>query len=190
MLRLPGWLQLGLRWARWLPLGGGGLRSAIYRNLPQFCRNFSVMPLVKNFNFPLRKNLSLPLLSLGTLYVSVFSSVLHVVCVAGRPRGVSCSRTVVPHSDRPACTHMSRRRGGQGTIQAWCRGSSHLLLHAHRTIDEAELRGAGMLLAECMSCCRQWLPPGPPPPPPFHYQKADPVLVVVPELHIVNTSAD
>ena len=63
---------------------GGGLRSAIYRNLPQFYRNFSVMPLFKNFNFPLRKNLSLPLMSLGTLYVSVFSSVLHVICVAGR----------------------------------------------------------------------------------------------------------
>ena len=64
--------------------GGGGLRSAIYRNLPQFYRNFSVMPLFKNFNFPLRKNLSLSLLSLGTLYVSVFSSVLHIICVAGR----------------------------------------------------------------------------------------------------------
>ena len=45
---------------------------------------FSVMPLFKNFNFPPRKNISLPLLSLGALYVSVFSSVLHVVCVAGR----------------------------------------------------------------------------------------------------------
>ena len=60
---------------------GGGIEV---RNLPQFYRNFSVMPLFKKFNFPLRKNLSLPLLSLGTLYVSVFSSVLHVVCVAGR----------------------------------------------------------------------------------------------------------
>ena len=65
--------------------GGGGLRSAIYRNLPQFYRNFSVMSLFKNFNFPLRRNLSLSSLSLGTLYVYVFSYVLHVICVAGRP---------------------------------------------------------------------------------------------------------
>ena len=64
-----------------LNLGRGGIEV---RNLPQFYCNFSVMPLFKNFNFPLRKNLSLPLLSLGTLYVSVFSSVLHVISVAGR----------------------------------------------------------------------------------------------------------
>ena len=48
------------------------------------------MPLFKNFNFPLRKNLSLPSLSLGTLYVYLFSSVLHVICVAG-----PCPQTVV-----------------------------------------------------------------------------------------------
>ena len=64
--------------------GGGGLRSAIYRNLPQFYRNFSVMPLYKIFIFPQRKILSQPSLLLGTLYVYVFSSVLHVICVAGR----------------------------------------------------------------------------------------------------------
>ena len=65
-------------------LGGGGGDRAIYRNLPQLYRNFSVMPLFKNFNFQMRKNISLPSLSLGTLYVHVFSSVLHVICVAGR----------------------------------------------------------------------------------------------------------
>ena len=64
--------------------GGGELRSAIYHNLPQFYRYFSVMPLFKNFIFPLKKILSLPSLLLGTLYVYVFSSVLHVICVAGR----------------------------------------------------------------------------------------------------------
>ena len=42
------------------------------------------MPLFKNFIFPLRKILSLPSLLLGTLYVYVFSSVLHVIYVAGR----------------------------------------------------------------------------------------------------------
>ena len=58
--------------------GGRGLRSAIYRNL------VSVMHLFKNFIFPLRKILSLPSLLLGTLYVYVFSFVLHVIYVAGR----------------------------------------------------------------------------------------------------------
>ena len=57
-------------------LGGGGLRSAIYRNLLQFYGNFSVMPLFKNFIFPLRKILSLPSLLLGPLYMYVLSSVL------------------------------------------------------------------------------------------------------------------
>ena len=37
-----------------LPGGGGGLRSAIYHNLPQFYRNFSVFPPFKDFIFPLR----------------------------------------------------------------------------------------------------------------------------------------
>ena len=46
---------------------GGGLRSAIYRNLPQFYCNFSVLPRFKIFIFPLRRFLSLPLLLLGTL---------------------------------------------------------------------------------------------------------------------------
>ena len=54
------------------------------RNLPQFYRNFSMMPLFKNFSFPLRKILSLPSLLLGTLCVYVFSSLLHVIYVAGR----------------------------------------------------------------------------------------------------------
>ena len=40
--------------------GGGGLRSAIYRDFPQFYHNFSVVLLFKNFIFPLRKILSLP----------------------------------------------------------------------------------------------------------------------------------
>ena len=62
---------------------GGRLRPAIYRNLLQFYRNFSVMPLFKNFIFPLRKILSLRSLLLGTLYVYVFSSVLGVISVAG-----------------------------------------------------------------------------------------------------------
>ena len=65
-------------------LGGGGVEV---RNLPQFYRNFTAIfqwCLFKNFNFPLRKNLSLSLLSLGTLYVSVFSSVRHIICVVGR----------------------------------------------------------------------------------------------------------
>ena len=62
-------------------LGGGGVGV---RNLPQFYRNFSVMPLFKNFIFPLRNILSLPSLLRGTLYVYVFSSVLHVIFVAGR----------------------------------------------------------------------------------------------------------
>ena len=43
-----------------------------------------MMSLFKIFNFPLRKNVSLSSLSLGTLYVYVFSYVLHVICVAGR----------------------------------------------------------------------------------------------------------
>ena len=64
-----------------LAWGGGGLGSAI---LPQFYRNFSMMPLFKNFIFPLRNILSLPSLLRGTLYVYVFSSVLHVIFVAGR----------------------------------------------------------------------------------------------------------
>ena len=55
------------------------------RNLPLFT---AILPqffsLFKNFNFPLRKNPSLSSLSLGTLYVYVFSSVLHVIWVAGR----------------------------------------------------------------------------------------------------------
>ena len=42
------------------------------------------MPLPKNFIFLLRKILSLPSLLLGTLYMYVFSSVLHVIYVAGR----------------------------------------------------------------------------------------------------------
>ena len=67
-----------------MPGGVGGLRPAIYRNLPQFYRNFSVMPLFKNFIFPLRKILSLPSLLLGTLYVYVFSSAQHVIYVAAR----------------------------------------------------------------------------------------------------------
>ena len=40
------------------------------------------MPHFKTFIFPLRKIVSLPSPSLGTLYVYVFSSVLHVICVA------------------------------------------------------------------------------------------------------------
>ena len=57
------------------PWGGGELRSAIYRNLPQFFSDASI----QKFQFS-----PLSLLSLGTLYVSVFSSVLHIICVAGR----------------------------------------------------------------------------------------------------------
>ena len=84
-LPLPPSSPTGATPASWRgPTLGGGLRSAIYRNLPQFYPNFSVMLLFKNFNFSLRKNLSLSLLSLGTLYVSVFSSVLDIICVAGR----------------------------------------------------------------------------------------------------------
>ena len=53
------------------PGEGGGLRSAIYLNLPQFYRNFSVMPLFKNFNFPPRKNLSLSAVTRHTICVCV-----------------------------------------------------------------------------------------------------------------------
>ena len=42
-----------------LGLGGGGI---VVRNFTAIYRNFSVMPLFKNFIFPLRKILSLPLL--------------------------------------------------------------------------------------------------------------------------------
>ena len=70
---------------------GGGIAV---RNLPHFYRNFSVMPRFKNFVFPLRKILCLPSLLLGTLYVYVFSSVLHVICVAGRFL-VLCSQNVI-----------------------------------------------------------------------------------------------
>ena len=87
--------RFGLRW------GGGDCGpqfTAIYRNLPQFYRNFSVMPLFKNFIFPLKKILSLPSLLLGTLYVFVFSSVLHFICVAGRFPFL-CSQNVI-HSWR------------------------------------------------------------------------------------------
>ena len=79
--------------------GGGGGKV---RNLLQFYRNFSVMTLFKIFIFPQRKIIPLPLLSLGTLYVYVFSSVLHVICVAGRfsvfvfPKCCPLLGTVIP----------------------------------------------------------------------------------------------
>ena len=46
------------------------------------------------FIFPLRKILSLPSLLLCTLYVYVFSSVVHVICVAGRFLFL-CSQNVI-----------------------------------------------------------------------------------------------
>ena len=57
---------------------------AIYRNftaiLPQFFSDASI----QKFHFSPEENTFLPSLSLGTLYVYVFSSVLHVIFVAGR----------------------------------------------------------------------------------------------------------
>ena len=44
------------------------MTSAIYRKLPLFYRNFSVMLLFKIFICPQRKSHSLPSLSLGTMY--------------------------------------------------------------------------------------------------------------------------
>ena len=68
--------------------GGGGICGpqfpAIYRNftaiLPQFFSDASI----QKFHFSPEENTFLPSLSLGTLYVYVFSSVLHVIFVAGR----------------------------------------------------------------------------------------------------------
>ena len=71
--------------------GEGGVE--VY-NLPQFYHNFSVMSPFKNFNFSLGKNCSVSALSLGTLYVYVFSNVVHVICVAGRFYFL-CSQNVV-----------------------------------------------------------------------------------------------
>ena len=68
-------------WTNASSCGGGG--GIAVRNLPQFDCNFSAMPRFQNFIFPLRKIRSLPSLSLGTLYGYVFSSVLHVIFVAG-----------------------------------------------------------------------------------------------------------
>ena len=68
--------------------GGGGLQSTIYRNLLQFYCNFAVMPLFKNFFFPLKKILSLPSLSLGTLSLGTR------VCVLICPECHLCGRTL------------------------------------------------------------------------------------------------
>jgi hypothetical protein len=63
---------------------GGGIEV---RNLPQFTAIFPQFfsdVSIQKFQFSPEENLSLSSLSLGTLYVYVFSYVLHVICVAGR----------------------------------------------------------------------------------------------------------
>ena len=62
---------------------GGGVEV---RNLPQFTAFLPQFFSDASFQniFPLRKILTLPSLSLCTLYMYVFSSVFRVICVAGR----------------------------------------------------------------------------------------------------------
>ena len=67
------------------PLAGGG--GFAVRNFPQFTAilpQFFSDASIQKFHFSPEENTFLPSLSLGTLYVYVFSSVLHVIFVAGR----------------------------------------------------------------------------------------------------------